>query len=576
MYIDVVPNRNSPPAVLLRQSYRQQGKVKKRTLANLTGLPKYKIEAIRQALRTPPPDDSTRPTAKRDSQPPLLIVRSLPHGHVQAVLAAMQQLGLPGMIAAKRCRQRDLVLGMIAARILFPCSKLNTIARWSECTLTEELGIADADENDLYDALDWLLRRQRRIENKLAKKHLADGAYVLYDLSSSYYTGTHCPLAEFGHSRDGKKGFPIIVYGVLTDRQGRPIAVDVYPGNTADPTTVAAQAEKLRKRFALERAVLVGDRGSITNTTIQTLQTHPGLGWIGALRSAAIRSLIEKGEISRSLFDETNLAEILSDDYPGERLIACYNPLLADKRSKKRQALLEATEEGFRKLAAQVRRRTKTPLSAAEIGVKAGKIINRYKVGKHFELTIEDGSFQWQRNEPSITQEEHLDGIYIIRTSESDKQLFSGDVVRTYKSLARVEQAFRCLKTVDLHVRPIYLRTEAHVKAHFVLCLLSYYVEWHLREGWKELLYADGELDESRWTRDPVRPPEPSASARQKKLTHRNSNGVRVQTFSSLIASLATLCRNTCHLSADAYQTPVYIDTDMTHLQRRAFELLDL
>lgn len=356
MYIDVVPNRNSPPAVLLRQSYRQDGKVKKRTLANLTGLPKDKIEAIRQVLRMPPPDDSTRPPAKLDSQPPLRIVRSLPHGHVQAVLAAMQQLGLPGIIAAKRCRQRDLVLGMIAARILFPCSKLNTIARWSECTLAEELGIADADENDLYDALDWLLRRQRRIENKLAKKHLADGAYVLYDLSSSYYTGTHCPLAEFGHSRDGKKGFPIIVYGVLTDRQGRPIAVDVYPGNTADPTTVAAQAEKLRKRFALERAVLVGDRGSITNTTIQTLQTHPGLGWIGALRSDAIRSLIEKGEISRSLFDETNLAEILSDDYPGERLIACYNPLLADKRSKKRQALLEATDEGLRKLAAQVRR----------------------------------------------------------------------------------------------------------------------------------------------------------------------------------------------------------------------------
>lgn len=576
MYIDVVPNRNSPPAVLLRQSYREGGKVKKRTIANLTALPKYKIEAIRKALRAPPPGKATPGTFGETSQPRLRIVRSLPHGHVKAVLGMMQHLGLPSLIAAKRCRERDVVLGMIAARILFPCSKLNTIARWSECSLAEELGIGDADENDLYAALDWVLKRQRRIESKLAKRHLSEGANVLYDLSSSYYTGTHCSLAEFGHGRDGRKGFPIIVYGVLTDRQGRPIAVEVYAGNRGDSTTVADQAEKLRRRFGLQRAVLVGDRGTITNTTIETLQAHPALGWIGALKSDAIRSLIDKGRVSRSLFDETNLAEIVSEDYPGERLVACYNPLLADRRSKKRQALLDATEVGLRKLAAEVSRRTKKPLSAAEIGVKAGRRINRYKVAKHFGLSIKDGSFQWQRNEQSIAQEEQLDGIYIIRTSESEKQLSTGDVVRTYKSLAQVEQGFRCLKTVDLQVRPIYLRTEEHVKAHIFLCLISYYAEWHLRQKWKELLYADEDLETSRWTRDPVLPPEPSSSAKRKKITHRTSNGFRVQTFSSLIDNLATLCRNTCSLPEDNYQTPIQIETDATDLQRRAFQLLGL
>lgn len=575
MYIDIVPNRNSPPAVLLRQSYRDQGKVKKRTIANLTGLPDHKIQAMRQALRAPPPaKGSSRLPHTPLGQSPLRIVRSLPHGHVKAVLGIMQQLDLPNMIAAKRCPDRDLVVGMIVARILFPSSKLDTVARWRECSLPNELGIGEADENDLYAALDWLLNRQRRIEKKLAKRHLSEGAHVLYDLSSSYYTGSHCSLAEFGHSRDGKKGFPIIVYGVLTDSQGRPIALEVYAGNRTDPTTVADQAEKLRKRFGLKRAVLVGDRGSITNTTIEILQSYPGLGWIGALRSDGIRGLIKKGQVTRSLFDKTNLAEIVSDDYPHERLVVCYNPLLADKRTKKREALLEATERRLKKLTAEVARRTKKLLTAAEIGVKAGRIINHYKVAKHFALSIADGSFHWQRDEDSIAQERQLDGIYIIRTSEAKKQLSADDLVRTYKSLAQVEQGFRCLKSIDLHLRPIHLRTEEHVRAHIFLCLLSYYVDWHLRQKCKELLYADEELEETRWTRDPVLPAQPSSSTKEKKITHHNADGLPVQTFSSLIASLATLCRNTCYLAGDQYETPVQIDTEPTQLQQRVFELL--
>jgi len=579
MYIDIVPNRNSPPAVLLRESFREGKKVKKRTIANLTSLPMAKVDAIRQALGSSTPDEASpgKPTVESSGEErPFRIVRSLPHGHVKAVLGTIRKIGLESVISAKRCRERDLVVGMIVARILFPRSKLDTVARWIECTLAEQLQVTDADENELYKALDWLLKRQPKIEQKLAKRHLTEGSTVLYDLSSSYYTGEHCALAKFGHDRDGKKGFRIIIYGVLANREGCPVAVQVYAGNTADPTTIADQVEKLRKRFQLSRAVLVGDRGSITNTTVETLQTYPALGWIGALRSNAIRQLIQKGSLDRSLFDEKNLGEITSEDYPEERLIACHNPLLADKRNKKRQALLAATEEGLRRLAREVARRTKTPLTAAKIGVKAGRIINRYKVAKHFQLSIGDGSFRWQRNEQSIQQEEQLDGVYIIRTSEPDEQFSTGDAVRTYKSLGQIEQCFRCLKTIDLHVRPIYLRDEDHVKAHIFLCVLAYYVEWYLRRAWAERLYADEELEKDRWTRDPVTPPEPSPATKQKKNTHQNTDGLLVQAFASLLTNLATLCRNTCYLREDPTQTAIVIETEPTELQARALQLLDL
>ncbi len=588
MYIDEVPNRNSPPAILLRESFRQGGKVKKRTLANLSHWPKQKIEALRAVLRqrTAPTGDrcATEATGSPPRNPspdesppsPFRILRSRPHGHVKAVLGTVKKLGLDRLIAPTRSRERDLVVGMIVARLLFPRSKLDTTVRWNKCTLADELEIADADENELYAALDWLLKRKDKIEQKLARRHLSDHSSVLYDLSSSYYTGTHCPLAWFGHNRDDKKRFPIIVYGVLANRQGCPVAVEIYAGNTSDSTTVAEQADKLRHRFGLQRAVLIGDRGSITNTNLETLRKHPALGWIGALRSSAIRSLIDKGKLERSLFDTQNLAEISCDDYPGERLIACFNPLMAQKRLRTRGELLEATEKTLEKLATQIARRKTKPLSAAEIGVRAGKVVNRFKVAKHFDLSIADGQFSWKRNQEGIEREEQLDGIYVVRTSETAHQLPADDAVRAYKSLSQVEQAFRCIKTIDLLVRPIFLRDPDHVKAHILICVLSYYVVWHLRQALAQLLYVDEELAELRQTRDPVAPAEPSPSARRKKATHQNPDGFPVQPFSSLLADLATLSRHTCCLAHDPTSPTFTQETEPTPLQARALELLGL
>jgi hypothetical protein len=384
MYIAKIPNRGSPPTYLLRESFRENSKVRSRTLANLTSLPLEQIRQISRVLKGEslvPVDDAFR------------ITRSLPHGHVQAVLAMLRRLGLETLIASRPCRERDLVVAMIAQRILHPSSKLAATRLWETATLGEELGVLDAEVDELYAALDWLLRRQKRIENKLAKRHLAEGDRVLYDVSSSSYFGRTCLLARLGHNRDGRRDLPCIVYGVMTDAQGRPIALEVYPGNTGDPTTVPDQVEKLRGRFSLERVVLVGDRGMLTQAQINTLRERPGLGWLSALRSKAIRKLIQKGELERSLFDERNLAEITSPDFPDERLVACFNPILAERRRRKRDALLAATEAQLARIAAEVGRRTKTPLRKAEIGVKAGKVLNKYKVGKHFALSIEDGRF---------------------------------------------------------------------------------------------------------------------------------------------------------------------------------------
>ena len=444
MYIDTVPNRTSPPAILLREGWREGHKTRKRTLANLSHWSAHKVDALRRLLRD---------EVLVSPQELFETAQTRPHGHVEAVLGTIRHLGLDRLIASKRSRERDLVIAMIAERLLQPCSKLATTRLWHTTTLADELGVADADEDELYAAMDWLMARQARIEQQLATRHLTDGGVVLYDLSSSYYEGRTCPLARFGHDRDGRTGCPIIVYGVVTDHEGRPVAVSVYPGNTSDSTTVPDQIEKLRQRFGLARLVLVGDRGLLTPPQLEGLKAHPGLGWITALTSVAIRGLVAEGALQLSLFDTQHLAEIATPAYPGERLVACYNPLLADERRRKRVALLRATERDLTNLACEVARRTKTPLSAAAIGLKAGKILARYKMGKHFALTIGESTFQWARREAAIATEAKLDGIYVLRTSEPAEQLSAEDTVRTYKSLAHVERAFRCLKGIDLLVR---------------------------------------------------------------------------------------------------------------------------
>ena len=567
MYIANIPNRSSPPAYLLRESYRESGTVKNRTLANLSHLPITQINLLRRVLKG---ETLVSP------EEAFAIQRSLPHGHVEAVLGAIRKLGLDYLIASKRCRRRDLVLAMIVQRIISPCSKLATTRDWCTTTLAEELGVEDADENELYTALDWLLSRQKGIEKKLAGRHLCEGALVLYDVSSSYYEGRTCTLAKHGHNRDRKKGRPIIVYGVLTDAEGRPVAVEVYPGNTGDPTTVPDQVQKLCKRFGLSDVVLAGDRGMLTQTQIKHLKKYPGLGWISALRSRSIRQLIRDGYLQRSLFDEANLAEIRSPEFPGERLVACYNPLLADERGRRREELIVATEKELEKLARQVARRTKKTLSKTEIGLKVGRFINRFKMAKHFELVIGDGVFTYNRNEASIEQESQLDGIYVIRTSEPEEHLSAEDAVRNYKRLAEVEQTFRSLKSVDLRVRPIYHRVNDRVRAHIFVCLLAYYVQWHLKQAWAPLLFEDEELEASRMERDPVAPAKPSASVAQKKSTHQTSSGLTVHSFATLLKELGTRCRNTCNLAYDESESTFHQVTERTPLQAEAFKLLGL
>ena len=567
MYIEIVPNRNSPPAVLLREGWREGKKICKRTLANLTGWSQARIDSLRRVLKDQP---------LLNAQDAFVVERSLPHGHVQAVLEALKRIGLDTLIGAKRSRERDLVLAMIVERLIHPCSKLATTRLWHSSTLAEELTVSDATEDDLYEAMDWLLDRQSRIEHKLAVRHLGEGTQVLYDVTSSYYEGRTCPLMRFGHDRDGKTGRPIVVYGVLTDAQGRPIALQVYPGNTGDPTTVPDQVHKLREQFALEQVVLVGDRGMLTQTQIDKLKQYPGLGWISALRSSAIRELVEAGALQLSLFDEQNLAEISSPEFAGERLIACYNPLLAEERARKREELLKATEKALERIARQVSRRTKKPLSAAEIGKKAGAVVNRFKMGKHMELTIKDGAFGYARRPQNIEREAALDGIYVIRTSEPPSRLSAADTVRSYKNLAQVERAFRCLKGIDILVRPIRHRDEQRVKAHLFLCMLAYYVEWHMRRVLAPLLFDDEQLDQDRKTRDPVAPAKPSASAKKKKSLRVSTDGLPIHSFETLLAELATRCRNRCRIKSDPKSPTVSYLTEPTPLQQRAFELLEL
>jgi hypothetical protein len=550
----------------LRRSFRQDGKVKHETLGNLSDLPVPVIDLISRSLKGEtfvPASEVFRNT------------RSRPHGHVEAILRMIRRLGLEDLIASRPSRPRDLVTALIAERLLFPCSKLATTRHWHSTTLAEELHLQDADEDEIYAAMDWLLGRQKAIEAKLAKRHLAEGVMVLYDVSSSYYEGEKCPLARYGHDRDGKTGRPIIVYGVLTDGDGRPVAVQVYPGDTGDPTTVPDQVKKLSREFGLSRIVLVGDRGMLTQTQINTLKEHPGLGWISALRSEAIRDLLADGHLNRSLFDAVNLAEITSPDFPGERLLACYNPLLAEKRGRKREALLVATEVKLTKLARAVSRRTKAPLSAAAIGVKAGRVIGRHKMAKHFRLTISDGIFTWERNVESINREKLLDGIYVIRTSEPVERLSAADGVRSYKRLAQVEQVFRCMKGIDLLVRPIHHRLESRVRVHVLICVLAYYVEWHLRRAWRPLLFEDEELDGDRAVRDPVAPAKPSDSVRRKKTTHQTAGGLPVHSFRTLLAHLGCRSRETYQVVSDPSGATFARVTELDPVQEEALRLLE-
>jgi len=567
MYVEKVPNRNSRPAILLREGWREGKKTCKRTIANLTNWPEEKVEALRLLLKGEPM------VSAREA---FVVERTVPHGHVEAILGTIQRLGLDSIIFSKRCRERDLVVAMIAERLIRPCSKLATTRFWHTTTLAEELNVSDADEEDLYDAMDWLLARQGQIEKKLAARHLLDGSLVLYDVTSSYYEGRTCPLARFGHNRDRKKGKLIIVYGLLTDDAGRPVAAEVYPGNTGDPSTVPNQVDKLRKHFGLRRVVLVGDRGMLTQTQIDKLKDYPGLGWISALRSCAIRKLVNGGSLQMSLFDERNLAEINSPEFLDERLVACYNPILAEERREKREKLLAATEKGLEKIDKEVARRTKTPLDKSEIGKKVGKVINRYKVGKHFQITIDDGAFSFSRKEESIRRESDLDGIYVIRTSEPAERISPEDTVRSYKRLEQVESAIRCIKGIDLLVRPIHHRTEDHVRAHIFLCMLAYYVEYHMRKALASLLFDDEELDERRKKRDPVKPAKPSVSAKRKKGVRLTPDGLEIHSFQTLLAELATRSRNRCRVKTDPSGPTFYELTEPTPLQKRAFQLLGL
>mgnify|MGYP000063309183 CR=1 FL=1 len=563
MHIDIVPNRGARPAYLLRESYREGSRVHKRTLANLSSLPDEQILAIRAVLR----GEQLGPIAERFEA-----IVSRPHGQVQAVRVAMQRLGFESLVASRASRERDLVCAMVAARIVAPHTKLATTRWWHTTTLAEDFDVADATEDELYAAMDWLLERQTRIEKKLAARHLSEGGLVLYDLSSSYFEGTTCPLAKLGYSRDGRRGTLQVNYGLLTDARGCPVAISVHEGNVADSQTLIPAVQRLRHDFGIEQLVMVGDRGMVSSKAIEALRETDGVGWITALKSVSIRALLEEGQLQLGLFDERNLIELSSPDYPGERLVACRNPELARLRAHKREELLIATEHNLAKIKARVD--AARLAGADEIGLRVGKVINQYKVAKHFELAIGDASFTFQRKHERIAAEAALDGIYIIRTSVSAAQMDAPECVRNYKSLANVERAFRSLKTVDLKVRPIHHRLADRVRAHIFLCVLAYYVEWHMREAWRELMFADTE-QQSKTTRDPVAPAKRSKAALTKAARHTLDDGTPAHSFATLLNELATIVRNTCRVpGADSTAPTFLLVTTPNTKQKRALELI--
>jgi transposase len=542
MYIERVPNRNSPPCILLRESYRVGKKVKKRTLANLTHVPPHVVEAFDAFLRGA--------TVTENLAESFDVVRSLPHGHVAAVLGTLRRIGLDRLLNSRRCRERDLAVAMIVARIVAPQSKLATARGFSEETCRDSLGhvleIVSADEEDLYAALDWLGTRQERIEKALAKKHLENGVLVLYDITSTYFEGRTCPLARYGYSRDGKKGKLQIVFGLLCTDQGVPVAVEVFEGNRKDSTTVGGQIRRIREDFGIEHVVFVGDRGMITQARIdEELRGVKGLEWISALTAPQIQGLVKAEALQLSFFDERDLAEITSPDYPGERLIACRNPLLAEERTRKREDLLRATEKELEKIVAATQRAKRRLRGREKIGMRIGKVIQRFKMGKHFHLTITDESFRYERNQKRIDQERLLDGVYIVRTSVPGDRLDSEETVASYKRLSTVERAFRCMKTMDLHVRPIFHRLDKRVRAHVFLCMLAYYVEWHMRKALAPILFEDDDKETAEALRDSVvAPAERSPKAKKKTLTKRTDGEIPVHSFQTVLDDLATITIN--------------------------------
>jgi transposase len=650
MYVATIPNRNSPPAILLRESYREKGKVKSRTLANLSNLPAQSIDILRRSLKGENLVSADTFEIIQDGSPA--------HGHVEAVMTAMRRLDFSRLICARRSRERDLAIAMVTARILEPQSKVATTLWWADTTLPEMLDVRDADEDDLYGAMDWLLERQSSIENKLAGRHLEENGLALYDLTSSYFEGQTCSLAALGHNRDGKKGKLQVNYGLLTNRKGIPVAVSIFKGNTGDPKTLMPQVEKMRDAFGIEQFVMVGDRGMLTQKQIGVLHDIGGVDWIGALRPEAIKKLATSGAIQMGLFDERNLFELIHPDFPGERLIACRNVELAHRRTTKRDSLLQATvkeldkvrgmvcrgrltgkkeiearvrailknyrigkyyevdirEDGFNykvnegalitevtaksknnqgliekrlnrsrrhiesiggKLAELNRKIDKGRLHGQdEIGVRVGKVINKYKVGKHFKLDIRDNDFSFEINQDKVKKEAALDGIYIVRTSLPKERMDADETVRSYKSLSQAERAFRSFKTVDLMVRPIRHRLEARVRAHIFLCMLAYYVQWHMMEAWRPLLYAD-EDQKSKDLRDPVAPAKRSGSAMKKVKTKRLDDGSRVYSFRGLLGHLAAIVRATCRRSGEEDTSATFtMITRCNPKQQKAFDLL--
>jgi transposase len=569
MYVAVVPNRSSPPAILLQESYREGGKVKKRTLANLSKLPPTAVEALRRALA----GETLLSAAEH-----LDIERSLPHGAVAAVVGTIKRLKLDHLIASRRSPERDRVIAMVAARVLEPTSRL-ALARTLDpetatSTLGQVVGVEGVTADQLYSALDWLGKRKERIEAKLAERHLGEGTLLLYDVTSTYFEGRTCPLAKLGHNRDDKKGKLQIVVGLLCAADGCPVGVEVYPGNTADPTTLASQIFKVRERWGLAHVVWVGDRGLLTEARItDELRPVEGLEWITALRAPAIAALVRDEALQLSLFDERDLFEFSSPDYPDERLVACKNPLLAEERARKREALLEATERELEKVALATRREKRRLVGQDKIGVRVGRVLGKYKVGKHFELEITDDGFSYRRNEERIRDEARLDGVYVIRTSVGAADMEAEAVVRSYKELSDVERAFRNLKTSHLEVRPIHHRLPERVEAHVFVCMLAYYVVWHMRRSLAPLLFQDDDPEgAAAKRRSVVAPAQRSSSAQKKARTRRTEDDFPVHSLGTLLKDLETLTKNRMRFGRATFDQMA----SPTPLQTRAFQLLNV
>lgn len=571
MHIDVVPNRNSRPAILLRESYRQDGKVKKRTLANLSNWDPELIEQLRVLLKG---GHASNVPLKEQFR----VERSLPHGHVAAVLGTLRGIGLHRTLERKSGRQRALAMALIAGRILFPGSKLALSRHLDPATATstlgEELGLGEVDEHDLYGAMRWLLERQEKIEGRLAKEHLPEGSAVLYDLTSTYYEGSHCALAEFGHNRDKKKGKRQINIGLLCNREGCPVSVEVFPGSTADPATVASQIRTLRERFGLERIIIVGDRGMLTNARIEELREDDDYGWISALRSGQIRKLADSGEIQPELFDQRDLAEITSEEhFPGERLAVCRNPDLAAERKRKREELLAATEAKLQTIAEACRRERAPYRGKDKIARRVERECSKYKMLKHFELTITETSLEFTRDQEAIASEAALDGIYVVRAGRvAREEMDTEGLVETYKSLSQVERAFRAMKTTVLDVRPIFHREEDMVRAHVLVCMLGCHLQWHMERGLEPALFNDEEAGGAP-RESPVAKARRSPRGDTKAATKQAEDGHPVHSFATLLEDLGTLCRITLRPAVAGAGT-FHKLAEPTAVQAKALELL--